>query len=124
MANELSEIYQAIKKELKKYEPPLVAKADYDARYDLWSVKDIVIDGRPRKEIAFGAVIIQSSYVGFYFTPIYTSQQARDNTAPELMKLLKGKGCFHVKKLDDELLKHIRDLIKRGFNQYKKNGWV
>ena len=59
MNNELIEVYQRLKEILKKYENPLIPKFDLDCKYDLWSVKNLVIEGRKRKEISFAALIIQ-----------------------------------------------------------------
>ena len=69
--DELVEIYKGLKKILKKYEPPFKPKLDLDSRYDLWSFKNVEIDGRKKKEVFFASAIIQSTYVGFYFMPIY-----------------------------------------------------
>jgi hypothetical protein len=57
----LAEIFGQIKVLMKKYEPPLVAHHDFDARYGLWSVKDVVVAGRKRSEIFFAALLIQST---------------------------------------------------------------
>ncbi len=65
-------IFSAVRDLLKTYSPPLVAKVDESGRYDLVSIKDVVIAGRKRKEVYFASVIIQKSYVGFYYMPIYS----------------------------------------------------
>jgi hypothetical protein len=44
--------------------------------------------------------------------------------APDLLSLLKGKSCFHIKTLDARLLTQVRRALEAGFKQYKKNGWV
>ena len=57
--------------------------------------------------------------------PIYTDPPAiRDLIEPELLKLLKGKSCFHVKQLDANLEDQIKDELENGFNLYKKKGWI
>ena len=93
-------------------------------RYDLWSFKDLEIAGRKRKEVYFAGLIIQSSYVGFYYMPIYTDVSLKDVFKPELLKLLKGKSCFHVKKLDKELESQIAFALEKGYKLYKKRGWI
>lgn len=75
MQEDLIKIYNELKPILKKYENPLIAKIDLDLRYDLWSVKDLVIEGKKRNEVAFAALIIQSSYIGFYFMPTYANTE-------------------------------------------------
>jgi len=64
--SELNTIFQALKGLLSAYAPPLVPKLDDASHYDLWSIKDLVIEGRKRKEVYFAGLIIQKGYVGFY----------------------------------------------------------
>ncbi len=118
------EIFQALKKLLKKYEPPFVAKSDLNSRYGLWSIKDLVIAGRERKGVFFAGVIIQSNYVGFYYMPVYTDVEAKKFFKPELLATLKGKSCFHIKKLDKTLQSLIKEALEIGYQMYKRNGWV
>ncbi len=124
MNNELIEVYQRLKEILKKYENPLTPKFDLDSKYDLWSVKNLVIEGRKRKEISFAALIIQSNYVGFYYMPVYTDVELKSVFGPELLKLLKGKSCFHIKKLNEDLEKQIIAALDIGYSLYKDKGWL
>jgi hypothetical protein len=121
---QLVEIYQKLKKILKKYENPLVPKFDLDSKYDLWSKKEVIIDGRKRKEVYFAEIIIQSNYVGFYYMPIYSDTDLKDVFKPELLHLLKGKSCFHIKKLTPELESQIDFALDVGYKLYKKRGWI
>ena len=120
----LPEIFNTLKPLLAAYAPPFSPKRDEPGYYDLWSIKDLVIEGRKRSEIYFGALIIQKSYVGFYFMPVYTNADLKPVFAPELLKLLKGKSCFHIKKLTPELLEHIKSALATGFEIYQQRGWV
>jgi hypothetical protein len=79
---------------------------------------------KKKKEVFFAGLIIQKSYVGFYFMPIYAETDLKEVFKPELLKLLKGKSCFHIKKLDDELKSQIREALELGFELYKERGWV
>jgi hypothetical protein len=121
---DLTKIFKRLKKLLKKYEDPLKPKFDMDSKYDLWSFKDIEIDRRKRKEVFFASIIIRSNYVGLYYMPIYVDTDLKDVFKPELLSLLTGKSCFHVKKLDAKLEKQISDALKTGYKLYKKRGWV
>ena len=124
MEQDLIYIYSSLKRILKKYENPLISKFDLDSKYDLWSVKDIEIEGKKRKEVYFAGLIIQNNFVGFYFMPVYTDESLKLFFHPDLQKLLKGKSCFHIKKLDSELEKHIQDALKKGYELYRKRGWI
>lgn len=124
MQEELVDIYNQLKSILKKYENPLLPKLDLDSRYDLWSFKDVVIDGRKQKEVFFASVIIQSSYVGFYYMPLYTDTSLKEVFSPVLLTMLKGKSCFHIKKIDENLKNEIKNALDIGYELYKKRGWI
>ena len=122
--NQLIRIFKELKTILKKFEDPLKPKFDFDSKYDLWSFKDVEISGRKRKEVFFASIIIRSSYVGFYYMPIYVDTNFQDVFKPELMKLLKGKSCFHIRKLDPILKQQIIEALEIGYKLYKKRGWI
>ena len=124
MEKDLINIFNRLKKVLKKFEDLLKPKFDLDSKYDLWSFKDLVIAGRKRKEVYFAGLIIQSKYVGLYYMPIYIDTSLKDVFKPELLKLLKGKSCFHIKQLDAGLEKQIEEALEKGYALYKKRGWI
>jgi hypothetical protein len=121
---ELTPIFNQVKNLMQVYAPPLTPKMDDASHYDLWSLKDLVIAGRQRKEVYFAGLITQKSYVGFYYMPIYVETELKTVFAPELLKLLKGKSCFHLKKVDETLLEQIRAALQVGYEVYQKNGWI
>jgi len=121
---DLYHIFNDLKPLLQKYSPPLISKIDVQGNYDLWSSKSIVIDGRKYKEIYFAALVIRKQYVGFYFMPVYTESEIKHVFGEELLNILRGKSCFHIKKLDDTLVDQIRSALKIGFDYYQKNGWI
>lgn len=125
MKTDLVEIFQTIRASMQPYATQgFTTRKNTDELYELWSDKDIEIAGRKRSEVFFASVSIMNGYVGFYFMPIYVQPELKALIAPALLKILKGKSCFHVKKLDDELLEHIVNALAAGFTLYKQNGWV
>ena len=121
---ELVEIFNGLKQILKKYEPPFKPKLDLDSRYDLWSFKDVIVNGKKRKEIFFASIIIQSTYVGFYYMPIYAETSLSEVFKPELLKLLKGKSCFHIRDLSPKIVAQIEEALKIGYKLYQERDWV
>ena len=121
---DLSAIFQQLRPLLAAYQPPFEPKRDEAGYYDLWSFKDLVIDGRKRKEVFFAGLITQKYHVGFYFMPIYAETSLATVFEPELLALLKGKSCFHVKKLDEQIISQIRSALVVGFDLYQERGWV
>ena len=122
--SDLQAIFTTVKKEMAVYQPPLQPKNDLERNYDLWSFKDLVIEGRKYKEVYFAGIVIRKDYVGFYYMPVYAEPNIKALFKPELLKLLKGKSCFHIKKLDEVLLGQIREALDAGFKQYRERGWV
>lgn len=121
----LLEVFEVLKKLMKKYEPPFNARVDIQGKYDLWSEKPVEAYGRRYDSMSFSSLIIQTGYVGFYFMPIYSEPAKLGKLfKPELMKLLKGKACFHVKQLTPELEAQIRYALEVGYKEYKEKGWV
>ncbi|TKC10037.1 DUF1801 domain-containing protein [Pedobacter polaris] len=125
MKTDLVEIFQTIRAEMQPYTVQgLNARTNSETAYELWSEKAIEIEGRKKDEVYFAGVVIRKGYVGFYYMPVYAEAEMKLIFHPELMKLLKGKSCFHIKKLDDELLGFISQALVAGFTSYKQKGWV
>lgn len=122
--DDLNEIFEGIKKELEKFSPPLVERkgGGKKKQFHLWSEKEIEIAGRKRKGVYFAGMIIQKNYVGFYYMPVYTDREAEKFFPEELYELKKGKSCFYIKEMGFE--KHIRKVLRDGFELYKKRVWI
>ncbi len=120
----LLELFNALKRILKPYEKHFTKKFDIEGKYDLWSIKDVVVAGKNRKEVYFAGLIIQSSYVGFYYMPVYARSDIKKMFSKNLLETLKGKSCFHIKSLDKTLGQDISKALKIGFNLYKARGWA
>lgn len=80
--------------------------------------------GKPRAAIDFAAIIVQSTYVGFYYMPIYGSYAIRTKLSASFLKMLKGKACFHIKAVNEEVIQDIKQAMKAGFECYEKMGWI
>jgi hypothetical protein len=74
--------------------------------------------------VFFAGAIVQKGYVSFYFMPVYTDAVRSEIFSSELLPLVEGKSCFHVKELDDDRLGHIEDALVKGFRLYRKRGLV
>jgi len=117
-------IFRAIRPLMARYVPPLEPRTDVEGRYELWSPGPVAAPGRKEKDVFFAGLIIQSSYVGFYFMPLAPDEDRSSVFAPELLTLLKGKSCFHVKRLDDALLGQISAALDHGRAIWVRRGWI
>ena len=91
--------------------------------YHLYGKKIISIANRKPQPTFVVGIIKQKDFVGFYSMPIYSHLKSFE-LSQELKKLLKGKSCFHIKKLDKELIFEIESVIVQGIELYKKEGWI
>ena len=127
MPEDLDGIFEQLQPLLAEHVPPFVEREGGvrgKRDYQLWSKKEAVIDGRPRSEVFFAGLIVQKSYVGFYYMPVYAEPERKELFGPELLGLLKGKSCFYVKRLDNTLLDQIREALAAGRRLYVERGWV
>jgi hypothetical protein len=62
--------------------------------------------------------------VGFYFMPLYANDDLSAVFGPELLTALKGKSCFHIKRLTPEIRKQLQDALAAGWRLYEQRGWV
>ena len=123
-STDLDVLFNQLRDILKTYEGLLKPKKDELGNYDLWSFKDLEIAGRKRKEVFFASLVTRKNYVGFYYMPIYTDTGLSEFFKPELLGLLKGKSCFHIKKLTPKLETQIKEALELGYKLYQKRGWV
>lgn len=68
----------------------------------------------------FASVMPKPKDVRLYFFPIYTDADVFKDIDPTLRKCLKGKSCFHIKNIDDDLKAHISKMIALGIKTYQE----
>ena len=122
---QLVEVFDALLDRLKSYaKGSIVLKGGTGGQVSLVSEKQVVIEGRPRAELYFAGALIQKGYVGFYYFPVYCHPPLANLLKPELHKCLKGKSCFHIKRLDPLLLAQIEEALAIGYRFYAERGWI
>ncbi|MDQ8004111.1 MAG: hypothetical protein REI64_04870 [Pedobacter sp.] len=125
MKTDLIEIFQTVRAAMQPYETlGFNSRINSDTEYDLWSDKNVTLMGKQRNEIYFAGLKIMKSSVTLHFMLIYIQPEVKELLHPDLLKLLKGKSCFHIKKLDETLMDHIAIALEVGYKAYKQNEWV
>ena len=118
-------IFNRLKKNLKKYSPPMVASGSSSSHgYQLIGNKPVPY-GYDKKIIPgmfFAAIAYRKDSVTFHFFPSYMADLK--STAPSLYKCLKGKTCFHFKKEEQVNEKELNALLKKGVAAWKKAGYM
>jgi hypothetical protein len=120
---QLLSVYAQAKSPLSHYQQlGLTARFDQQGRYELRSEKEgILINGKPKEELYFAGLVVQRSYLGFYFMPIYTEPQMTAQLGPALMNCLKGKSCFHLTQRTPQLKEQYTDALALGYQHYQDN---
>ena len=117
-------IFHRIKKLLRQHVPTLVFTKEMATNFEIAGTKTVKVGNKETEGIFFASAVAQKNHVGFYFFPIYTHPQQFEDTPQQLRQKLKGKSCFHIKKLDEDVFRHINALLKKGVEVYKTVEWI
>jgi hypothetical protein len=125
MKTDLIEIFQTIRASMQPY-----ATLGFDNRinsetvYDLWSNKNVEIDGSSRYEVFFTSVAIKDDDVAVHIFPQDQQSLMKEVSSAGLSDLQSDEGFFKIDKLDDQLLAQIEEAIAAAYKIYKDKGWV
>lgn len=126
----LQDVYKGVETLLKRYVPPFQV-GDFAVRgkdsLQLVVPKPVAIPGayggKP-VNLQFAAVIFQKGYVGFYLMGVHTNAALKKKISPVLLNALKGKSCFHLKTLDEQMKKDIATALDASARAYRERGWL
>lgn len=117
MKTDLQDIQDVLRNSLKSHVPPLQIRQENKNLLEVAGTKEAIQGKQLVSGFYFGSVVPKPKDIRFYFFPIYTHPD-QFHLSPELKKCLKGKSCFHFKKLTPELEKEINQMIKKGIDCY------
>jgi len=118
--DEFESIFNSLKKILKKYQKHLTVTSDKTDTYNL----NAGYSEKFKRDIYFGGVQINKNYVSFYLMPVYINPKLLTGISIQLKKRMQGKSCFNFKEVDSILFKELSELTKKGFDFYKRNGYL
>jgi len=117
-------IFEEMKAILKPYAKLFNEQKNTKTHYGLTLNKEVEVSGRQLKDVAFIDVIIQKTYVGLYFMPIYAEPELKKIIPERLKPCLKGKSCFHLKSWNDSLKSDLEVLFQLGLKSYQEKQWT
>ncbi len=118
-------IFNKLKKSLSKCTPPMVVNKGSVQSYELIGNKEVPY-GSTKKLVPgmfFVSVAPRKDSITFHFFPCYMNPKMLE-VAPNLVKYLKGKTCFHFKKEEQINEKELDALLKKGMDAWKKMGYM
>lgn len=124
MKTEISEIRETLKLLLEEFLGPLQVRVDKPSNFEVNGTIEAPQGKKMVQGIYFSSIVPKDKDVRFYFYPAYTHPQEFENLSDQLKRFKKGKSCFHVKYLDEELELEIKQIISKGIDLYRKDGWL
>jgi hypothetical protein len=124
MTKGINEIREKLKKTLESFLGPLKVKVNKPSNFELMGTIETYQGKQKVEGIYFSSLVPKDKDVRLYFFPAYTHPQEFESLSETLKKFKKGKSCFHIKYLDEELENEIQNMISKGVELYKKDGWL
>lgn len=122
--SEIDLIFSFLSKEFKLLSKHLKYRYKTDSNEELIGTKPTMQGKQKVEGFYFASIVKKPADVRLYFFPIYTHDTQFSYLSPELRKMLKGKSCFHVNKLDENLKIEISNLLNQGLKIYLDEGLV
>jgi len=127
----LEGVFDDVSRILQRYSPPfrtdVPCMSGGKKSFQLTVPKPVAVPGayggKP-VDLQFAAVILQKDFVGFYLMCLCMNDPMKKKLAPGLLKLLKGKTCFHIKSIDAGLRKDIEAALDVSEKAYRERGWA
>ena len=123
MKTDLKEIENTLKELLRKQTPPLQVRIEKEGQFEVAGTKPAMQGKQKVDGFYLASVIPKPKDVRLYYFPIYTHVD-QFHISDELRKCLKGKSCFHIKKVSPAMEKEIEEMINKGASLYEKDGLI
>lgn len=117
MITDLKEIQSTLQELLKAHMPPLQIRKDNENVFEVAGTKEAMQGKQKVDGFYFASVVPKPKDIRLYYFPIYTHVD-QFSPSPELQKCLKGKSCFHIKKLSPALVEEIKMMFQKGVDTY------
>lgn len=117
---QLEEIRSILIDMFKSHVPPLQIRKDNENVFEVAGTKEAMQGKQKVDGFYFGSVVPKPKDIRLYYFPIYTHPDEFKWLSEQLRKFLKGKSCFHIKKLDEELETEIGKMIDLGVEIYQR----
>ena len=122
MTKDLDEIRETLTNILKEHSSVLKVIADTKDKFEVSGTIEAMQGKKKVDGIYFSTIMPKPKDIRFYFFPTYTHKDQLGELPENLKKALKGKSCFHVKYMDDELEQNMKELVKKSVELYQADG--
>jgi hypothetical protein len=119
-------IFNSIKSCLQNCTPPMVVSKDKASVFELignkpipYGSKKVIVPG-----MYFSSVVMRKDMISFYFFPMYFHTEEFTGLIPTMVKTLKGKTCFNIKKAEQVNEKELMQMLQKGVKAWKAQGYL
>ncbi len=123
MKTEIGAIQNTLHELLTSHTPPLQVRVHNETTFEVAGTKPAMQGKKKVDGYYFATIMPKPKDVRLYFFPMYTHTATFD-LSPSLKKCLKGKTCFHIKKMSAELEIEIKEMIAQGVTLYEAEGLI
>lgn len=123
MKTEVTDIQSTLHELLTAHTPPLQVRIQNETTFEVAGTKPGMQGKQKVDGYYFATVMPKPKDARLYFYPMYTHAEAF-NLSPALKKCLKGKTCFHIKKMSVELETEIKEMFAQGVALYEADGLI
>lgn len=109
---------------LKSHLGALKVTAESEVKFEVTGTIEAMQGKKKVDGYYFASVIPKPKDVRLYFFPAYTHKDRLGELPQPIGKMLKGKSCFHVKKMDEEIATQFQEMIGKGIELYKEDGLI
>lgn len=121
MVIEINQIRKKLIFILKQHLGTLKIKVDKPSNFEVNGTIEAPQGKKIVQGIYFSSVVPKEKDVRLYFYPSYTHPKEFSNLSDQLKKFKKGKSCFHIKFLTDELEKEIEQMVSKAIEVYRED---
>ncbi|MGB1103219.1 MAG: hypothetical protein ACPG21_06280 [Crocinitomicaceae bacterium] len=122
MTKDVNEIKATLVSLLKNHAGSFKTTADNGEKFEVCGTIPTMQGKQKVDGIYFASVVPKPKDVRLYFFPVYTHKEEVGDLSENLQKALKGKSCFHIKYMDEDREKDLKNLIDRSVEVYRKAG--
>lgn len=123
MIKDVSEMQSILVKMLKTHENVFKIVSDTTDKFEVNGTKPAMQGKKKVEGHYFATLMAKPKDVRFYFFPAYTHADEIKPLMNEMVtKFLKGKSCFHIKKMDESIQENLKAVIDKGVELYQRDG--
>ena len=117
---EFNAVFQALRGILQRHVGKLSVTEDSPMRYCLEG------GSHPthKKPMPIAWVVVGKSYVSFHHMGVYARPELLRSVSKELRARMQGKSCFNFKTVDESLFAELEELTIRGFDAFRRAGFM